>query len=280
MAKGGPKQYPNLSGYLDLATKRPSLNAGIVFQGILAAIGSFSILLSLGLFFAGLGHMGWVELLRNIGPPFTLACLSAAGVVAAQKLVPKRAKPTPLELEAWEVNKLLKKHLNERRLHRAGPETVISLLEETSRQYLRIQSTLSTNFWRTPELPPPYAALREKARLASDRAMNETVVLLRPRLTENVKPQHWKDVVDEVAENLGFKSPDRGYVFPGDVEPVRNLAEGLRCLANEVEQASIRAITDVPNSTSAEATLRSCLTELRALNDAETELDDSLKYRL
>jgi hypothetical protein len=280
MMKGGPKQFPNLSTYLENATKPRAANAGVVVQAILAATGSISFLtcasLALGEFFAHRFDLVALHVVQAVF--FAGAC--ALGVVAAQKLIPRRVKPTPLQLEAREVNSLLKNHLRERRLHKAGPEAVTMLLEEAARQYLRIQASLASNFWRTAELPPQYAALREKARLASDRAMNETVVLLRPRLTEIVKPQHWKDVVDEVAENLGLKAPDRGFVFPGELEPARKLAEGLRGLANEVEQASIRAITDIPNSNSADATLRSCLSELRALNEAESELDDSLRYRL
>jgi hypothetical protein len=280
MAKGGSKQYPNLSGYLEMATKPVPINAGTAIQAILAVAGSGSLIAGTGVALAGLGHMSWGVLIAECAPLFAVPLGCALGAVSVQKLVPKRPKPSALELEAREVNVLLKKHLKERRLHKAAPEAVTALLEELSRQYLRVQTTLSTNFWRTTDLPQPYVALRDKAKVASDRAMNEAVVLLRPRMSEVVKPQDWREVVDEVAENLGFKVPDRGYVFPADIEPVRNLAEGLRNLANEVEQASIRAITELPNSSSAEASLRSCLTELRALNDAESELDDSLRYRI
>lgn len=279
MMKGGPKQFPNLAAYVENATKPNPLNAGIFFQGVLAVIGATSFITGVCLLLAAFGSRSWIFLVQEVFPPFGLAVLCALGVVAAQRLVPRRPPPTPLELEAKDVKLLLRKHLRDRRLHKAGPEAVTRLLEEAARQYLRIQSSLSGNFWRSAELPDPYKALRAKARVAADRVMDEMLVMLRPRLSETAKPQHWKDIVDEVAENLGLKSPDRGFVFPSDLEPAAKLAEGLRSLGNDLEQASIRAITEVESATSAESSLRSCLSELQALNVAESELDDSLHFR-
>ena len=189
MMKGGPKQFPNLSAFVENTTKPDPVNAGVFFQCVLAAVGATSFLTGVGLFAAGFGHLAWLRLINDVCIPFGVAVLSALGAVAAQKLVPRRPRPTPLELEAKDVKLLLRKHLRDRRLHKAGPEAVTRLLEETARQYLRIETTLSGNFWRSSDLPDPYRALRAKSRIAADRAMNESLVMLRPRLSETAKPQ-------------------------------------------------------------------------------------------
>jgi hypothetical protein len=278
MAKGGPKQYPNLAIYLEAATKEPPTDMRMALTMALAAMGSISFITSLAVLFAAISSHFRSHVVEAI-VPMCFSILCACGSYAILKAFPARAKPTPLEKEALEVNTLLKGHLKERRLHKAGPEAVTVLLEEAARQYARVQTTLSSAFWKSPDLPPQYGAIREKAKISAERTMQEIVVLLRPRLSETTKPQHWKDVVEDLAEQIGMRIPDKGYVFPGDIEPAAQLAEGLRSLANEVEQASIRAVTDLPN-TNATSTLRSTLSELRALNEAESELDESLRYRL
>jgi hypothetical protein len=277
MAGGGPKQFPNLAKYLE-TRKRPSgTNSVLVAQIILGSFGALAFLaatLILGIGFLVTSHLLVAGLI-----PLGMALGCAISTVLVSKLGPKKAPPTQLQLEAKVVNDLLSLHMRERRVHKAAPPAVTSMLEESARQYVRIQAALSGSFWRSPDLPPVYANLRDKARVASDSAMEELVVMLRPRISENTRPQHWRDVVDEVAENMGFKVAETGHIFPRDLEPVRHLAEGLHSLANEVEQATIRAITETPGSPNADSALRSCLSELRSLNDAESELDQTLKNR-
>ena len=249
----------------------------MVAQIILGVFGALSFLVASLILGIGLLVTGHAIVAGLFPLGMAIGCALAAALV--HKVGPRHPPPTPLELEAKQVNSLLSVHMRERRIHKAAPMGVVALLEETSRQYMRIQSTLSSSFWRDPALAPAYANLRDKARVAADRVMDEMVVILRPHIMEYTRPKHWRDVVDEVAENMGFKTPDTGYVFPEDLEPVRHLAEGLHSLANEVEQASIRGAAESPGIPTANSALRSCLSDLRSLNEAESELDETLKNR-
>lgn len=276
LSNGGPKQFPNLAIYLDSCPKPPSGRSGLAIQIALGLVGAISV------GFALLGLLIGSFTGQYVAPLIFTGFfgVSAIAMAAVHTYDRKRApKPTDLDLRAVEIRAILQDHLNDRRLHKAAGIAVTTLLEEACRHWVRVQNALNGPFWRDPVLPAPYDDLRDKARLSADSAMQEILVELGTRIAADIGPKHWKDVVEDLLENMGFRSATPETVFPFELEAPRRTAEGLMGLANQVEQTALHGPVEMREVTSADAKLRATLGELKALNEAEGELRTSSEYR-
>ena len=209
---------------------------------------------------------------------------------------------TLAELEAcpWMINDFIFDNVyfvgggvgHDKKLHRWLDPIAGQLLEAGTYHWKRVHDHLNLPFWQSDDLPNHWSALREKSIEAADNAMAELVVLCSGCVGEPTKSRDddLKDVIEDFVDldiqdalqGLGriVSSDDQAYSFHSPeaqviFEPGRAIAERLKELADQVEQASTRARSesvDIPAGAYSTESIDILLIEFRAVKQAEDEL--------
>lgn len=176
--------------------------------------------------------------------------------------------------------KNLKGFLDSSRLHRHIQPVAAALFEECARNWQRIQEAANGPAWSQSNLPQHWKGVRDQSLLASELAMEDVVLLLQTSIVSQPKNEEWQTVFTDFLQGLIGQEPSAPDVdhFPAEYEAAREVAWKLQRLANEVEGATKRLLLDegVRKQFSSGESLDMVLSELRAIQEAETELQDRL----
>lgn len=275
MFPGNANQYPNLSVFLKQRATRMSERSKRL--GIAGAIlgSTFGLL---GGLFGALAGSGVIYITPGAIPSVVIgANVLAWGSFGLYALYDKRKfgnqSKDPFAIEARTVTSKLLLSQSRKRLHRELDPAGGALLEESARQWNRIRSAFSSPFWSDANLPEHWERIKSQALTASDRAMDEIVVLLANAHQEDNSPG-WQRVMEDIASNyLGANITAQSSGLPIGFEPARAIAERLRTVASEMERLSLEAAKEVSGPiNSSGAALDLCLNEIRSVESAEVEL--------
>lgn len=202
-------------------------------------------------------------------------------------------------VQAIQKTDSLNKLITENKLVRWLDPVAGQLLEAGAFHYARIHSCLDAPMWRSGDLPDHWRNLRSRAKEASERAMSELVILLGGCTGEpsRSKEDDIKDMFSSLAglnivdalQGLGqvISTNSDDYVFQSAeaqiaFEPGRQIAERLKTLADEVEEASRQAHADtieIPDIGTSLDSIDQLLGDFRAVRQAENELDESQRIQ-
>jgi len=291
------RDYPYLSGFLDSPHPNPLVDrlASLSNFGCMAAlvgspmIGVLSFMLS-GRFIGPIG-----------GTVFALGMAITGGILLfamGKRHSDKASKEATVEEKLMAQSAQSIEHLRkldrERKLHKWMDPVAIQLLEAGAYHWSRIRMTFSDARWNVNQLPEHWVGLKQKANSSANLAMAELVILCAGCTGEPVKNRKddfqsvFEDLVDLDIEDAvrglakvtathpkeyRFQSPQTREIF----EPAREIAERLKELADEMEQATLIAKTELPQSHLhlGNESIGHLLEEIKAVRQAEQELHQS-----
>jgi hypothetical protein len=208
-----------------------------------------------------------------------LAVLSAAWV---NHLSRPRNEEEERRHEAHEAILFMNTALNKGKLHRRVDKAVGLLLEECSRQWLRVHDAVSGTFWEDKDLPAHWKHVRDQSKSAANRAMDDLIVMLKPVLEARHQQSSTQEFIGDVLETF-LNVPSDGPLepLPAAFLPARDIAQKLMQLADEVEETAQRAADDPSfrEHYSSATQIDQVLSELRAIKQAETELHQEIGRR-
>jgi hypothetical protein len=189
---------------------------------------------------------------------------------------------TSLHDAAVEFAHTMMPSISKHRLHRDLNPAAAQLLEESARNWNRIESSLNTPFWSSEVLPAHWKTIRAQSKNAADSAMEELMVLLRDGYMPNASKPGWEEVIEDVVETYVTGPRRRGGQMPVAFDQAREIAEKLKLLASEVEQSSRQLVTDgqMPTDFSSANALDLALNDFRTVREAEHELTEDVQQRL
>ena len=255
------KQLPNLSRYVEYASRKPRRHPRESWAAVMAGIGLAILgaglvtnaLLAIGASLPLIAGAGFLWLKREKGPKDVLSA--------------KRA-------DALQTAQVLKQMLDQRRIHRDLDEGSLALLEESARCWVRVQTALGAEYWQDLDLPITYMAARDQARGAADEAMMDILLLYGQTLPQTVGARPAMDYVDEALEKFVFKSRnDR--MPPPEYYTARQVADKMLVLAQEAERIAREGVPAL--ATPPGHSLDVALGELRQIRQAEEELQNDLR---
>lgn len=263
---GRPSSFPHLSAYLEEQKRRKRTQGGEF-----PWIGAGMILVIAGLL---------------MGEKIPVLYWSSVGLIAAacgwflyrfrHELVGANTAQKRRPREAEAVIKLLRMGMNNRRLHRDLGESSSILLDEAARQWCRVDSILKSTIWESDDLPAHYKTIRGQARVAADASMEEILILYRPYLLDSGNRRKVIDIVGEVMENLTKQKVNEPPVQV--LEPARRIVESMAELSDRLDRQTAKVAADplLRGSVGAEVAIRSVLGDLKNLEIAEQELQQSV----
>lgn len=262
--RSGVSEYPNLASYLNVAKRRNVVKESSVAATVLGAAIAVAVLV--------------VSETPILFPAILLLAI-VAGVTIWNR---RKPLPTPAEIlrkEASVVAEQMSEALERGRLHRDLGQPAIAVLEECSRSWISVHSTLDAAFWRSQGLPNHYKSVRTQTLAAADRAMDEAILVFRNLLPDNPRNPDVKGMVGEVIQEAIFGSVKQSKHLPIGFEQVRLIAEKLQDLDQAVASVGKQAqeefgpLMDV----GAAGALDLAIGELKTIQVAETELRQNLR---
>ncbi len=182
---------------------------------------------------------------------------------------------------------------NQGQLRSRVDPTAGRILESCAMHHERIMKVVESPFFKSDTLPSHYAALRDQAHRAADDAMLEAVLSCNAYLGkgQGKREIRWNEVVSEliagdfdeaIAGIKGEPSRREFNVEPNEIEPgllpAYQTALQLKRLAHEMEhEAQRRASEIVKGEGAAQTGLNVALAELKAIRQAEAELDAEVR---
>lgn len=276
------KHYPYLADYLDvrLAEIREGYAKIGIFGGIAGAVAgllgaAFGILAGTGVIAPSTGAIVATILLLNVG-----TWLAIGGFYLALRKRKELASTSRVhQKESERVAKEMVQSLNRRKLHKELDPAAGRLLEEASRNFIRVRKALDTPFWAGEDLPAHWKGLRDQALLASSQAMDEVLVIFAGCMRRPAANTGFFDFIEDVVDNFKGGSIPESDTIPAGYEQAREIAERLKLLAGEAEQATGQVFRDatVADDFIASQSLESCLSELKTIRKAEDELRENLR---
>jgi len=263
------KSFEQLEHYLEVrkdlrkpSVKRTELAVATVALGLAA-------LISLN------DHASYIALLLFTG---------LAGIFGYQFFMSQRIKAPTREDEvlgkADEVALKLKELSVRRRLHLVLHPGIGAVLNECAVYWKRIQDLSNSRMWADAQLSDQWKLARQEWIHAADFAMAEALLLAEPGLTLRPSRPRPEELVEDLLDTYVFQRPKgRDEVLPANFQPLRDLAEKMRSLAEEVQtaQASIGSERSLTVEADAGERLDQVLSNLRSINEAEEELQKHLK---
>lgn len=297
------REYPYLAAYLDHEIASPSIavterimGMGCAAVGIGAPLGGIAIGLATSLLTGnfGLGMVG--GLFGFIGTIALGGVLIAKKVKASQKPVSEEDR---LLREAMGSRSALLDLDKNKKLTKWLDPVAAQLLEAGAYHWSRVRTTLDASAWTHGDVPGHWKALREKALTGADVAMAELLILASGCVGEPMKNRkdEWNSIVEDFV-SLDIEDALRGlskatsnhpnqyrYTSPNtrDIfDPGKRIAERLKDLADEVQNATPRVLAEtsntvaIPGATTGYATesLDVLLGEIKAVRQAEKELHE------
>lgn len=287
------KRFPNLAEYLRKVVERRFSRVGRISGLIGFGLVSLSTPLAGLAFGVGFASLGIGLLAATLALPLS---------VYAWYLIDKRLRTprTPQEakrMEAWKSASTLLGLEQQRRLHKLMDPTMSQLLEAAAFHYVRIDASLSNDFWTREDLPAHWRSVQAQASEAAEQAMEELVMLAVPCMGEpqSDKNKAFKEAVEDIFDmdfivaigNLksiatadwtkyAHRSPHAPIAFQAG----RKIAEKLKKLADEVESQTANAVVEsrtvVEGSTAADS-IDVVLSEISAVRGAEDELQQRVQ---
>jgi hypothetical protein len=236
---------------------------------LIASIGIFAGLCSILPF-------GWAVVAGLCGvAPVMLGTFAAID----KKLNSPRNVQEALAFDSKKIIDDLKQKAQDSKLHRFIDPPAAALLEESARNWLRIRDCLNGQAWQTRDLADHWKQVRENALAVSNSAMDDLLLHLKSSIRKQGKAETWESKFREFLEDVvGLQSSlDPGFV-PPEFEPARQIGEKLRDLANQVENASKRLVEEAKTGAGTAQSLDAVLSELKAIEVAETELNQHLRH--
>ncbi len=238
---------------------------------------------------AGAGVLAAGAVAANIfhmGAEWVVGCLCAAGIFASRFAFVKPAEPeTPTDQllsEAEVAAEKLKDMSTRRRLHLVLHPGVAAILNECAALWQRIQVASDKTLWQAANVEPHWLTARNDWLAASDLAMAEALVLTDKSILLRPNRHRAEEVVEDILDTYVFKRPaGNDLPLPATFQPLRELAEKMKILAEEVE-ASTRKLNQVQGeakepAADASTRLDQVLGELRSIHQAESELGQNLR---
>jgi len=284
-------KFPNLSSFLEYAKETtvpkkkglPNILSFVLFAA--TTVGAYM-----------LAHQ-WLSIFPSLLVTFFIGMPIAGSVVAAIDNELKRPK-TPQEHEDVRRHQIvndLHSRADSRKLHKELDPSAAQLLEACAHYWNQIRRALTGPAWADPDVSGQYAMLREQSFQAANGAMLEALLLCAPcvgtpqrKKSDDLK-EAWEDLLDLDWEDAldGFrrvaKAESHEYAFHSPhirqvFQPVREIAERLKMLAEEVEQVSsemLHSKAALPG-TGAVSGIDLVLKEFQMSRQAEAELDQRL----
>ena len=167
-----------------------------------------------------------------------------------------------------------------RRLHLVLHPGVAATLNECAGFWQRIKISSDRKLWEDRGIEPHWLTARADWEAAADLGMAEALLLAdRSMLLRPNRPRA-EEVVEDLLDTYVFKRPTNNQdPLPVTFPALRELAEKLKTLAQEVESATRRLARTDKNEITADASKRldQVLGELRSIHDAESELSQDLR---
>lgn len=256
----------------------------------LQTAGGFAVFL-MGLVGAWAIGTYWTWWLVGLG--FVLGAGISGSILSSMVSAVRRPR-TEEEKVAVQVHGLLKS------LGNMGKQKVRTNVDPVAGQILeacvihrnRIIASLDSVAWTTRAVNEPWKSVRDQARIAAEAAMDEALILCSPFIGagRGVKDEEeWGKVITDFLDKgvgaairrvdkiLAPKKPLDISQVPSQLRPAFDVASKLQSLADEVDATSEAAAAE---TSTAGATLDQALSNLRAIQQAEKELDESLQQRL
>lgn len=245
------------------------------------------------------------SLVLAFGQGFGLAFVIGLGVFGIGQVIVAllhrrrllQRKPNDVRVEeAYEAMGKYAKLAQSRRLHKDLDPAIGQILEACAIHYERAKTALSSSFWNNPSLEGHWAALRAQCLQALDEAMFEALVLGQScmgKAPDRARSNKVAEIIEDFADleiidaldglkvltgkgkldPFAYQSPNTRVVFG----PIREIAERLQTLADEVEKHSQRAIQDsrLSNVGTGSASIDLILGEMKSIESAEQELRQS-----
>lgn len=265
---------PNLSKYVaHTAQKSPegqaAQTAGCMLSTIGAAVAWFALSRIIGILFGGL-----------ISVFVVLPVLAALVGAWIKHLTRPQTEADERRIEAHEAILYMNSAAAAGRLHRKLDPAAGMLLEECARHWARVHEALSGTFWEDKELPVHWKNVREQSLTAANRAMDDIIVMLKPILANRNPETSGQEFIHSIMEsffNVRTEIPIEP--LPAHFLPARDIAQKLMLLADEVETTAQRAARDASykDHYSSGSQIDVVLSELRAIREAETELEQDVR---
>lgn len=264
------RQMPHLGEYLHHASSAlrgpDSFGPGCAATALLSGLSFF-------FFVEFLGPVRGGMLALFVGLPILTVTVFKIARWMKQPKTPEEERNEAIRGVVVEMQQLLSR----RRLRRSLDPAGAALLEECSRHWGRIHKELSSAYWTAKSLPAHWKSVRERALFASNAAMGDLLLMLRPVL---INPQQGglDGVLGEIVEAVFDQPPAPSGPLPPVFEPARQIGDKLKLLAAEVEAASKELATNqaVTSEYSSARALEATLGELRQIRQAEDELEEHL----
>lgn len=289
------RDFPYAAGYIDHNHSNPILdrlsavnNLGCLASGVGAPVVAMGV---------------WMIGARFMGPPAgfvafasffaALIALYSYGTKVGTQSAKKATQEERLIDEAYGVIMELRKLDRERKLLKHMDPVAMQLIEASAYHWSRVHRAFDDGRWNASEIPEHWTALRERASQAADLAMAELIILCRQCIGEPLKNRKddFQSVIDDFAgleivdalrglakvsathpKEYRFSSPQTPLIF----DQARGLAEQLKSLADEVEESTRIAKTDIPElrTSLGRESIDSLLSDLRHIKRAEVELHE------
>lgn len=241
-----------------------------MLSGLATAVAWFALTRFIGIFLAGIASV------------FVILPIFAALVsIWIKQLTRPRTDDELRRAEAHEAIVFMNSALLSGRLHRKLDPAAGQLLEECARHWSRVHDALSGTFWEDKNLPVHWKSVRDQSKAAANRAMDDIIVMLKPVLATRNPQTSSQEFVAGIMESF-FNVQTEPLIEPLPVAflPARDIAHKLMLLADEVESTALRATQDESfkeHYTSA-SQIDVVLSELRAIREAETELQQDVEH--
>jgi hypothetical protein len=184
-----------------------------------------------------------------------------------------------LRREAFQIAERLEESLNAHRLERDLSREVCELLDSAAAHWRRAKTALQSPYWRRADLPSAMRSVREQALVAADQGMQEILVLLATSVPAERGRWTFAEVVDELAGRDLLTTRGKAEPRSPYFDQARGVGEKLRDLADQVEEASRRLVSEelILGAPKPGSAIEATLAELRQLKEAEDELRQDLR---
>lgn len=280
------KSYPHLEAFLEKKSWELPVDSR---RAVFGVIGASVLAASLS---------GTVAILNfaptNLGVTALAAFVLLAGLFITFKIAKRAFKPMSRDevrrVQAHKIIRELGDLHQHRRLHRNLDPVALQVLEAGSYHWSRCHAVLDKGEWSSKDLPDHWTNLRIQAKKAADDAMQDLVLLCGQcvgdpqRKKEDDLKGVFRDFVDlDIADALmglkqmanadwtayAHRSPQMESVFPA----AKETAEKLQQLADELEAKDTELASDPLLEPGMNKPIDLVLSDLRAVQQAESELD-------
>jgi hypothetical protein len=237
---------------------------------------------------AGAGILSLAALITypfyHAAPEICIGLACAAGIAGSRYAFAKKPLPeSPTEelmANAEVVADKMRDFATKRRLHLVLHPGVAATLNECAVFWQRIKISSDRKLWEDRSIEPHWQTARADWEAAADLAMAEALLLAdRSMLLRPTRPRA-EEMVEDLLDTYVFKRPTHNEgPLPATFAPLRELAEKLKILANEVETTTRRLARSEKQEPTADASKRldQVLGELRSIHEAESELGQDLR---